>query len=50
MPDDVPTLDETFTPDQLLVAVGALIERRQRPRSAGDDLRVAFSPAQALAE
>jgi hypothetical protein len=50
LPDDVPTLDETFTPDQLLVAVGALIERRRRSRSAGDDLRVAFSPAQALAE
>ena len=50
LPDDVPTLEETFTPDQLLVAVGALIERRRRPRSAGDDLRVVFAPAQALAE
>ena len=50
LPDDVPTLEETFTPDQLLVAVGALIERRRRPRSAGDDLRVAFSPVQVLAE
>ena len=43
LPSDVPTLDETFTPDQLLVAVGALIERRRGPRSTGD-LRVAFSP------
>ena len=50
LPDDVPTLEETFTPDQLLVAVGALIERRRRPRTARDDLRVAFSPAQGLGE
>jgi len=33
MPSDVPTLDEAFTPDQLLMTVGALIERRLIPRS-----------------
>jgi hypothetical protein len=33
MPADVPTLDEAFTPDQLLMTVGALIERRLIPRS-----------------
>jgi len=33
MPADVPTLAEVFTPDQLLMTVGALMERRLVPRS-----------------
>jgi hypothetical protein len=32
MPDDVPTLAEVFTPDQLLMTVSALMERRSVPR------------------
>jgi DNA-binding response OmpR family regulator len=50
LPNDVPTLDEVFTPAELLMTVSALLERRRRLRSAGDDLRIAFSPVQALAE
>jgi hypothetical protein len=33
MPADVPTLAEGFTPDQLLMTVGALMERRLIPGS-----------------
>ena len=49
LPDDVPTLAEVFTPDQLLMTVGTLIERRSIPRSPGASWRGAFSPAQASA-
>jgi hypothetical protein len=50
LPKDVPTLDEVFTPAELLETVSALIERRRRPRGAGDDLGVTIAPPQALAE
>jgi hypothetical protein len=36
LPDDVPTLDEDFTSDQLLMTVNALIERRSLPRVGSD--------------
>ena len=49
MPEDVPTLDEDFTPDELLMTVGALMERRLIPRPPGASWRSAFSPVQASA-
>jgi hypothetical protein len=36
LPADVPTLEEVFTPDHLLMTVATLIERRLIPRLAGD--------------
>ncbi len=44
LPDDVPTLAEGFTPDQLLMTVDALIERRLIPRAKSDPLEHVFSP------
>ena len=38
LPDDVPTLNEVFSPDQLLRAVGVLIDRQPKPQSAGDEV------------
>jgi hypothetical protein len=47
LPDDVPTLAEDFTPDELLTTVKALTERRLIPRLPGASFRGAFTPAQA---
>jgi hypothetical protein len=45
LPADVPTLAETFTPEQLLLAVSALMQRRRSSRSTGDELGAELSPA-----
>jgi|1185.fasta_scaffold08620_3 DNA-binding response OmpR family regulator len=45
LPADVPTLAETFTPEQLLLAVSALMERRRSSRTAGDEVGIDYSPA-----
>lgn len=47
LPADVPTLAEAFTPDQLLMTVSALVERRSGVRVPGSSSRDALSPAQA---
>jgi len=50
LPADVPTLAEVFTPDQLLMTVSALIERRVKPRAGSETLEEACSPTQASNE
>jgi hypothetical protein len=50
LPDDVPTLDEVFTPAELLTTVSALVERRRKPRSAVEEPQIAIPAAQKLGD